>query len=165
MAGRRALVVGSDAATQVGLVGFLRARGFQCITASSLTETREALAAGSFALTLVDLSAEGADPRQLRESLALRTENSGPVIAVSYGAEDTPSIPIDAEAVLHKPVSLEELQQAIDKLVRPPAEALPTLGQQGGQIRRQMKLWCSPKMLDARQFIREAARVDVTVLI
>jgi two-component system, NtrC family, response regulator AtoC len=166
MTRQRALVVGSDAATQVGLLGFLRARGYQCVTAASPNETQEALEKGRFAFTVVDLNANDPDPSQLRRSLVIGRDNSGPVIAVSYGAEDTPSIPIEAEAVLHKPLSLEELQQTVDKLVRPPAEALmPSQGQQGGQIRRQTELWCSPKMLEARQIIREAARVDVTVLI
>jgi two-component system, NtrC family, response regulator AtoC len=166
MAGRRALVVGSDSATQLGLLGFLRGRGYQCVTATSLNETQEALAKGSFAFTLVDLSANGADSGQLRQSLVVGGENSGPVIAVAYGGEDMPCIPIEAEAVLHKPLSLDELQQTVDKLVGPPPEALvQNQGQQGGQIRRQLELWCSPKMLEARQIIREAARVDVTVLI
>jgi two-component system response regulator AtoC len=136
------------------------------VTASSPNETQEALAKGSFAFTLVDLSADDHDPRQLRRSLVVGGENSGPVIAVSYGADDMPSLPIEAEAVLHKPLNLEELQQTVDKLVGPPPEALvPSPGQQGGQIHRQMELWCSPRMLEARQIIREAARVDVTVLI
>src|SRR5207247_10145071 len=37
--------------------------------------------------------------------------------------------------------------------------------QVAGRIRKEMDLWCSSKMLDARQIIREAARVDVTVLV
>jgi two-component system response regulator AtoC len=73
---------------------------------------------------------------------------------------------LDVDAVVHKPLSLDELQQAIDRLVRPQAEALgPAPEQVAGRIRREMDLWASPKMLDARQIIREAARVDVTVLI
>src|SRR5689334_22766151 len=136
MTGQRALVVGSDAAAQVGLLGFLRAQGYQCVTATSPNETQEALAKGNFAFTVVDLSSNDTDPSQLRRSLVVGGDNSGPVIAVSYGGEDSPSIPIEAEAVLHKPLSLEELQQTVDKLVRPPAEALiPRPGQQGGQIR------------------------------
>jgi len=68
--------------------------------------------------------------------------------------------------MLRKPLSLDELQQTIDKFVRPQAEALgPAPEQLGGRIRREMELWCSSKMLEARQIIREAARVDVTVLI
>ncbi|MGH7303675.1 MAG: sigma-54 interaction domain-containing protein [Candidatus Rokuibacteriota bacterium] len=68
--------------------------------------------------------------------------------------------------MLHKPLSLDDLQQTIDHLVRPQAEALgPAPEQAAGRIRREMDLWCSPKMLEARQIIREAARVDVTVLV
>jgi two-component system response regulator AtoC len=166
MTGRRALVVGAEAATEMAVLGFLRGRGYQCVAASSPGETQEALANGNFTFTLVDLSTNGADARQLIECLVGGANNSGPVIAVSKSFEDTSSAAIDADAVLHKPLSLEELQQTIAKLVRPPAQALlPIPGQQGGQIWRQMELWCSPKMLEARQIIRETARVDVTVLV
>jgi two-component system response regulator AtoC len=166
MTGRRALVVGAEAATEMAVLGFLRGRGYQCVAVSSPGETQEALANGNFTFTLVDLSTNDADPRQLIECLAGGANNSGPVIAVSKSFEDTSSAAIDADAVLHKPLSLEELQQTIAKLVRPPAQALlPIPGQQGGQIWRQMELWCSPKMLEARQIIRETARVDVTVLV
>jgi two-component system response regulator AtoC len=166
MTGRRALVVGAEAATEMAVLGFLRGRGYQCVAASSPDETQEALANGNFTFTLVDLSTNGADARQLIECLVGGANNSGPVIAVSKSFEDTSSAAIDADAVLHKPLSLEELQQTIAKLVRPPAQALlPIPGQQGGQIWRQMELWCSPKMLEARQIIRETARVDVTVLV
>ena len=166
MTGRRALVVGAEAATQMAVLGFLRGRGYQCVAASSPGETQEALANGNFTFTLVDLSTNGADARQLRECLVGGGHNSGPVIAVSKSFEDTSSAALEADAVLHKPLSLEELQQTIAKLVRPQAQALlPAPGQLGGQIWRQMDLWCSPKMLEARQIIRETARVDVTVLV
>jgi len=166
MTGQRALVVGAEAATQMAVLGFLRGRGYQCVAASSPDETHEALANGHFTFTFVDLSANGADARQLRDYLVGGGQNSGPVIAVSKSFEDTSSTAIEADAVLHKPLSFEELQQTIAKLVRPQAQALlPTPGQQGGQIWRQIDLWCSPKMLEARQIIRETARVDVTVLV
>ena len=68
--------------------------------------------------------------------------------------------------MLYKPLNLDELQQSIDNLVRPQAEALgPAPEQLGGRIRREMELWSSPKMLEASQILREAARVDVTVLV
>jgi len=165
MTEQRALVVQVDAVTQLGVLGFLRARGYQCVAASSPDEAQEALTNGNFAFTLVDLSGNGTDARQLRECLRVRGQNSGPIIAVSNSREDTPVTPIEVEAVLHKPLRLDELQQAIDKLVRPQAEALVPAPQLGGQIRPEMELWCSPKMLEARQIIREAARVDVTVLV
>src|SRR5207247_1552828 len=93
---RKALVVECDAAAQLGLLGFLRARGYQCAAVSTPGEAFEAL----------------------------------------------------------------------DHLIRPQAEANgPAPEQVAGRIRKEMDLWCSSKMLDARQIIREAARVDVTVLV
>jgi len=167
MTEQRALVVEVDAATQLGLLGFLRARGFQCVAASSPDEAQEALADGSFSFTLVDLSGNGTDATELMECLKLRGRNSGPIIAVSNRHDDSfAGAPIEVEAMLHKPLSLDVLQQTIDKLVRPQAEALgPAPEQLGGRIRREIELWSSPKMLEARQIIREAARVDVTVLV
>jgi two-component system response regulator AtoC len=164
MTEQRALVVEVDAATQLGLLGFLRARGYQCVAASSPQEVRDALADANFSFTLLDLSGNGADNAELMECLKLRWRKTGAIIAVSDRHDN--DVPVEVEAVVHKPLSLDELQQAIDKLVRPQAEALgPAPEQLGGRIQREMDIWCSPKMLEARQIIREAARVDVTVLI
>ncbi len=167
MTERRALVVEVDAATQLGLLGFLRVRGYLCVAVSSATEAQEALTDGSFSFTLVDLTSNGTDAGELIQCLKLHGRNSGPIIAVAdrrNNGRDAASL--EVEAVLHKPLNLDELQQAIDKLVRPQAEALgPAPEQVAGRIRREMELWSSPKMLEARQILREAARVDVTVLV
>jgi two-component system response regulator AtoC len=159
-------VVEVDAATQLGLLGCLRTRGFQCIAVSSADEALEALADGSFSFTLVDLGGNGTDATELTQCLKLRSRNSGPIIAVANRRHNGVAATLEVEAVLHKPLSLDELEQAIDKVVRPQAEALgPAPEQLGGRIRREMELWCSPKMSEASQIIREAARVDVTVLV
>ena len=119
MTERRALVVEVDAATQLGLLGFLRARGFQCVAASSSDEAQDALVDNSFSFTLVDLSGNGGDVTELMECLKLRGRNSEPIIAVSNSHDDgLAGVPIEAEAMLHKPLSLDELQQAIDKTLR-----------------------------------------------
>ncbi len=145
-----------DAATQLGLLGFLRARGYQCTAVSSTEEAVEALEeGGAFSFTLVDLSGNGADGPELIRSLKLRGRNAGRIIAVADKHHN------GLESSL-----LDQRQQAIDRLVRPQAEALgPAPEQVSGRIRREMDLWASPKMLEARQIIREAARVDVTVLV
>jgi two-component system response regulator AtoC len=160
-------VVKIDAATQLGLLGFLRVRGYQCIAVVSADEALEALADGSFSFTLVDLNGNGADAAELIQGLKLHGRNSGPIIGVADRHNNgVHTLPLEVEAVLHKPLSLEELQQAIDALVGPQAEAAAAApGQAGGRIRREMELWCSAKMLEARQILREAARVDVTVLV
>jgi two-component system, NtrC family, response regulator AtoC len=167
MSERKALVVEVDAATQLGLLGFLGARGYQCVAASSPEEALEALAEGGFSFTLIDLGGDGTDSTELMECLKLTDRNTGPIIAIASRPDaGLAGAPFEVAAMLHKPLSLDELQYAIDKFVRPQAEALgPAPEQLGGRIRREMELWCSSKMLEARQIIREAARVDVTVLV
>src|SRR5439155_850670 len=167
MTERRALVVEVGAATQLGLLGFLRVRGYLCVAVSSAAEAQEALNDGSFSFTLVDLTSNGTEAGELIQCLKLRGRNSGPIIAVAdrrNNGRDAASLEVGA--VLHKPLNLDEFQQAIDKLVRPQAEALgPAPEKVAGRIRREMELWRSPKMPEARQILREAARVDVTVLV
>src|SRR3989449_176902 len=54
----------------------------------------------------------------------------------------------------------------MDALVRPqPSAPAASPDQIASRIRREMELWCSPRMLEARQILREAARVDVTVVV
>src|SRR5207247_9275468 len=67
MTERRALVVEVDAATQLGLLGFLRVRGYLCVAVSSAAEAQEALTDGSFSFTLVDLTSNGTDAGELIE--------------------------------------------------------------------------------------------------
>jgi len=165
---RRALVVEVDAATQLGLSGFLRVRGYQCAAVASTDEALEALTDGSFSFTLVDLNGNnGTDAAALIRRLKLPGHRSGPIIAVAGRPDsglDTGTLEVDA--VLHKPLNLDELEQTIHNLVRPQAESRgPAPEQMAGRITREIELWCSPKMLEARQILREAARVDVTVLV
>ena len=127
----------------------------------------EALGEGdSFSFTLIDLRGNGTDGPLLVRSLRQHGRNAGPIIAVTERQANGVDTLQDVDAVVHKPLSLDELQQAIDRLVRPQAEAQgPAPEQAAGRIRREMELWVSAKMMEARQIIREAARVDVTVLV
>ena len=162
MTQRRALVVEVDAATQLGVLGFLRAQGFQCVAVSSPDEAQEALTDGSFSFTLVDLSGNGTDASELTECLKLCGRNSGPIIAVSNRYDNRFAMAaFEVDALLHKPLNHDELQQTIDKLVRPQAEMLgpgPAPEQLGGRIQREIELWSSPKMLErARSSARPPA--------
>src|SRR4030095_4975850 len=55
MTQRRALVVEVDAATQLGVLSFLRARGFHCVAVSSPEEAQEALSDRRFRFNRVGL--------------------------------------------------------------------------------------------------------------
>src|SRR5213080_2192713 len=167
MTERKALLLEIDAATRLGLLSFLRLRGYQCVVVSSAGQALDVLADTSFSFTLVDLNSNGSDGAELLQCLKLHAKNSGPIIAVADRRDrGLDGVLLDVETVLHKPPSLEELQQAIDALARPEPEALgPAPELMGGRMRREMELWRSPKMLEARRILSEAARVDVTVLV
>jgi two-component system, NtrC family, response regulator AtoC len=164
---RRALVVQLNTAPQVGLLNFLRARGYQSVVVASPDEARAALADSGFAFTLLDLGANEGDATELLEFLKLRGRNSGPIIGIASRHDNGHvTAPIWVEAMLEKPLNLDELQHVIDQVARPPLEALGAAPEHlDGRIRREMDLWRSASMLEARQIIREAARVDVTVLV
>src|SRR5438046_1542380 len=165
MTERRALLVEVDAATQPDLLAFLRLRGYQCVAASSAEEAEDALAGASFSFTLVDLNGNGTDASKLIQCLKLHGRNSGPIIAVADRRDNgLGAVSLEVEAVLHQPPSLNELEQAIETLVRPQPEALaPAPEPMAGRIRREMELWRSPKVLEAPTNPAEAARVDVTL--
>src|SRR5205809_3920453 len=167
MTERRALVVEVDTATQLGLLSFLRVRGYECVAVSSAGEAMETLAEGTFSFTLVNLGSNGTDPAELIRRLKLHGRNSGPIIAVAdRGDNGLHPAPLEVDTVLHKPLSLDDLQEVIDALVRPqPATPAASPDQIASRIRREMELCCSPKMLEAHQILREAARVDVTVVV
>src|SRR5213593_3665392 len=167
MTERRALVVEVDTATQLGLLSFLRVRGYECVAVSSAGEAMETLAEGTFSFTLVNLGSNGTDPAELIRRLKLHGRNSGPIIAVAGRGDDgLHPAPLEVDTVLHKPLSLDDLQAVMDALVRPqPSTPAPSPDQIASRIRREMELCCSPKMLEAHQILREAARVDVTVVV
>src|SRR5213594_4860830 len=167
MTERRALVVEVDTATQLGLLSFLRVRGYECVAVSSAGEALEALADTTFSFTLVDLGSNGTDPAELIRRLKLHGRNSGPIIAVADRGDDgLHPVPLEVDTVLHKPLLLDDLQAVLDALVRPqPSTPAPSPDQTASRIRREMELCCSPKMLEAHQILREAARVDVTVVV
>src|SRR5205823_3547118 len=128
---RRALVVEVDAATQVGLLGSLQARGYQCLIVSSAEEALEALADGSFSVTLIDLSSNDSDPDELIQRLKRHGRNSGPIIALADHRDNGHyTVPLEVDAVLTKPLSLDELQQAMEKFGRPQPEALGSASEQ-----------------------------------
>jgi two-component system response regulator AtoC len=163
---RRALLIEVDAATQAELLRSLRNSGYQCVPVSSVDAALEALADGSFCVTVVDLGSNCSDAAEVIQGLRRHGRNAGPIIAIADRRDNGRALAhLEVDAVLHKPLAFDDLQQAIDKLV-PQREALGQAPEEmAGRIRREMELWCSPKMLEANQILREAARVDVTVLV
>src|SRR5437773_12049057 len=83
MTERKALLLEIDAATRLGLLSFLRLRGYQCVVVSSAGQALDVLADTSFSFTLVDLNSNGSDAAELLQCLKLHAKNSGHIIAVA----------------------------------------------------------------------------------
>src|SRR5712691_10117876 len=115
MVERRALLVGVHAATQRGLLGFLRIRGYEHVAVGSADEALEALADSGFCFTLVDPNGHGSDAAKLIARLKLHGQNSGPMIVIADRHDNAlDAAPLEVEAVLSKPLSLDDLEEAID---------------------------------------------------
>src|SRR5258705_11807882 len=119
MTERKALIVGVNAATPMGLLAFLRLQGYQ-VTAVSGDEALEQVEKSSFHFTLVDLNGDRLAPEALIHDLKLYPRNAGPIIAITDRQSNGHHQELlDVDAVLNRPFSLDELQQAIEKLVHP----------------------------------------------
>ena len=165
MAEPRALIIDVDTVARRPLLDFLQTRGYHCVAVAG-EQVLQAVAEGSFAFTIVDLARNGAETIDVLQSLKIHGHNSGPIIGIVDSADEgaaTVSLPL--EAVLRKPLMLDDLEQALDTLMRVPLEP-PGLAPESAaaRIQHEMELWCSPRMLEACRVLREAARVDVTVL-
>ncbi len=162
------LVVEADTAARHDLGDFLRDRGYQCVLVSSVQEALEPLAHSDFLFTLLHLKSNGTDGLDLVHRLKLQGGDPGAIIGMvderdNHGSVD--SIPLVIDTVLRPPFRHEELAAAIKEATapvgapkQPPEHALARIG-------REMELWCSPRMRDVREIIRDAARIDITVLV
>ncbi len=114
------------------------------------------------------LKSNGTDGLDLVHRLKLQGGDPGAIIGMvderdNHGSVD--SIPLVIDTVLRPPFRHEELAAAIKEATapagapkQPPEHALARIG-------REMELWCSPRMRDVREIIRDAARIDITVLV
>src|SRR5262245_62085927 len=164
---RRALVVESDQAIRTALRGLVRRCGYQCVAVSSGDAARDALAEEGFSFTLVDLGYDGEDATELLKGLKASGRNSGAIIVVAdHPVHDQKASELAVDAVLPKPVNLDDIEDAINNIARLSTESFAAASAQlPDRLSREIDLWRSSRMLDARQILHEAARVDVTVLV
>jgi two-component system response regulator AtoC len=161
------LVVEPDPHVSEDLSAFLSRRGYQCFRAASIEEALESLAHNDFRFTLFDLAIGAGGPTCVPR-LKLQGGNPGAIIGLIEASEgrDSDGLSLVVDAVVTKPFTEPQLEQAIQDVVSAghgPTRA--SSGQAMARVRRAMELWRSPKMRQVHEIIREAARVDVTVLI
>ena len=158
------LFIGSRASSRDGIVDFLEAQGCSSVVVESVPEALNTLATKNFTLTLVDLSAGGADDPSLAAQLRGQSGDPGALIAVLNGG-DAPFAAF-ADAVIPKGFTRADLDAAIEQALRLSAPSADGhVNEAVASIRQEMRLWRSPVMQEVVDFVREASRVDITVLI
>jgi two-component system response regulator AtoC len=162
------LVVEADAASRKSLADFLRDLGYQCVVVGSVQEALTPLARSDFLFTLLHLTSNGTNGFDLVHRLKLQVGDPGAIIGMvdehdNHGPVD--SIPLVIDTVLRQPFGREELEAAIKEATAPAGAPKSPPEHALARIAREMELWCSPSMRDVREIIREAARIDITVLV
>ena len=161
------LVVEPDVALRESLALFLHSHGYQCVQTSSIEEALEPLAQGDFRFTLFDLAVDSGGPNAVPR-LRLQGGDPGFIIGLVDAGEspDEDGLAMMVDAVVSKPFAEPQLTQVIQAVVAPSHRATPaSTNHAGTRVRRAIELWSSPKMRQLREIIREAARVDITVLV
>lgn len=165
----QSVLVIAGAAVQRHAIAFLRTRGYAYVVAASLEEALESLAQRSFRFSLMDLDLGGDDPEDAIQRLRLQPGDPGPILGLTgrdrQDGLETPS-PGAADALLEKLFGYESLARVVADVVEPRHQA-PREGPDSpsDRIREEMRLWRSPRMLEVRDILRDAAAVDVTVLV
>ncbi len=161
------LVVEPDPQLSEDLLSFLGSRGYDCLRAASIEEALEPLARQDFRFTLFDLAVSSGGPNAVPR-LRLQGGNPGPIIGLIDANEerDSDGLSLVVDAVVTKPFTAPQLEHAIQDVVSAGNRAVPASSTQAmARVRRAMELWRSPKMRQVHEIVREAARVDITVLI
>jgi two-component system, NtrC family, response regulator AtoC len=164
----KVLIVEPDPNMRESLAAFLGSRGYQCVLTTSIEEALEPLAVNDFQMTLLDLEVHGASGPDLVPRLRLQGGYPGPIIGLVSARDwkDGDGISLVVDAILIKPFTETQLEQAIHEIASASArQALAAPGHAVARVRRETELWRSPKMRQVLDIIREAARVDITVLV
>jgi two-component system response regulator AtoC len=161
------LVVEPDSQLSDSLASFLSSRGYHCLRAASIEEALEPLAQNDFRFTLFDLAIGSGSPNSVPR-LRLQGGNPGSIIGLVDANEghDSDELSLVVDAVVTKPFTEPQLEQTIQEVLSAGNRATPASSTQAmARVRRAMELWRSPKMRQVHEIIREAARVDITVLV
>ena len=120
LAGRRLLVVDDEPALRAGLESFGRLRGFEVVTASDGLQALAAVETHAFDAVVCDLRMPGMDGAEFYETLRVRRPGlarrlllvTGDVVSVGsrFGG--------GGPATLGKPFTFDQLEQAVDALLR-----------------------------------------------
>jgi two-component system response regulator AtoC len=167
----RVLIAETDPETQRRLKDWLKVLGYEAVITTTVGQALAELGRCGFALTFLDPNLDGQDGLDLLRQLQVRGGRPGPII-LNASERDLPRVPearmLGAQEFLCKPFQLADLEQVIKKVLLRPARTWPK-GQDKeegpARLQRELALCRSPRMRDVWVVMRQAAAVDVTVLI
>ena len=164
-----ALVIAHDPTVQRDLAGLLTGLGHEIVMANSAADAQGVLEENRCAFTLLDLDGMGPDRHEFLRCLRARAAESGPLIAVNRSGAPLPATDaaaLEAAELLRKPVTREDLSQAIKKALLRPRRGLSAAGDDHrARLEDELALWRSPRMREIRNIIELIAGADITVLI
>jgi two-component system response regulator AtoC len=147
----------------------LRAQNCEPVAAASTEQALERLAHQSFHFTLVELGTDGVEDGLHR--LKLQAGDPGAIIGITPQTplegrdSSTPvpfPIPAAVDTVIEQPLREDALEGVLAEVVEP-RRAEPELAPQ--RIQDEISLWRSVRMREVRDIVREAASVDITVIV
>ena len=165
---RLVLVAGAEVAVRDDLGTFLTEWGYEPVVVTSPEEALAQFASRRFVLTVVDLGPETAN---LLQRLKAQGGTPGPIIGIvgnEVGNRMMERVAaLGADDFLQKPFTREDLDNVLKSALARPQRSWerPADDEARARLHEEVSLWRSPKMIEVREIIEQAARVDVTVLV
>ncbi len=155
------LVVDDEPGMRMALRSNFQRDGWQVELAGGGSEAMRKLAAQNFPLVVTDVRMPEGDGLQLMRSLRATSPSTAVIVLTAFG-----SVPEAVQAMrggacdyLTKPISFEELQAAVERVMRA-AGSCPRLAIPSGAI-----IGAAPSLLKALERAQHAARTDADVLL
>jgi two-component system response regulator AtoC len=162
------LLVGADEPAHGRLAELLRLRGYAARFARSSAEAAAALDETGFALTLVDANLPGTVGTESLEPINAHRHAAGPIIVFSHNDPPHPTLEplsLSADHIIRGALTPDTLQDAIRHLQSSPPHPARASDSPALSLERETALWRSARMQEVWRVIKQAANVDVTVLI
>jgi len=159
---RTVLVVDDEPAMRMALAANLQRSGWQVETAEGVSKALEKLHGGSFPLVVTDVRMPDGDGLQVMRSARLSSPETAVILLTAYGTvpEAVSAMRGGALDYLTKPISFEQLQSAIDRLMI--KAKLPAMAREQSSVKI---LGSSPALLNALQRAANAAAANADVLV
>jgi two-component system response regulator AtoC len=167
---RRVLVLEADLASQRHLAGLLPSRGYDPVFVTTIEAALSALQEDRFVFSLVAVGLGGGDGLEFLRRVRIVGGETGPILVLARAQEvgrAAEAMGLGADDFLQSPVDAEDLENAVKAALSSSRAApqRPAGDDPTARLREEIGLWRSQRMREVLDIVRQAARVDVTVLV